>query len=63
MVNICTLEQLRLLIGKGIVQGCGHCRAMFMEDGFKYARRTGKCPYCHEELVKVFTKTRPLEAV
>lgn len=63
MVNICTLEQLRILIGKDIVKGCGCCRTKFKEDGLDYAWQTGKCLYCHEKLVKVFTRNRPLETV
>ncbi|MDE6615578.1 MAG: hypothetical protein K2K35_03355 [Lachnospiraceae bacterium] len=63
MVNICTLEQLQVLIGKGIVKGCGCCKTRFEEDGFAYARQTGICPYCNNKLVKVFTKNMPAEAV
>ncbi len=63
MVNICTLEQLQVLIGKGIVKGCGCCKTWFEEDGFAYARQTGICPYCNNKLVKVFTKNMPAEAV
>lgn len=63
MVNICTLEQLRVLIGKDIVKGCGCCKTSFKGNGLDYAWQTGECPYCHKELVKVFTGNRPLEAV
>ncbi len=63
MVNICTLEQLQVLIGKGIVKGCGCCKARFEEDDLACARQTGICPYCNNKLVKVFTKNMPAEAV
>ncbi len=63
MVNICTLEQLQVLIGKGIVKGCGCCKARFEEDALACARQTGLCPYCNNKLVKVFTKNTPAEAV
>lgn len=56
MVNICTLEQLKVLIGKDIVRGCGHCKSVFGESDFAYVLNTGGCPYCHKKLVKVFTK-------
>lgn len=56
MVNICTFEQLKVLIGKDIVKGCGCCKSVFGESDFAYAMQTGGCPYCHEKLVKVFTK-------
>ena len=49
MVNICTLEQLQVLIGKGIVKGCGCCKSRFEEDDLAYAVQTGKCPYRSEE--------------
>lgn len=63
MVNICTLEQLQVLVGKGIVKGCGCCKARFEEDALACARQTGLCPYCNNKLVKVFTKNMPAEAV
>jgi len=63
MVNICTLEQLQVLIGKGIVKGCGCCKARFEEDALACARQTGLYPYCNNKLVKVFTKNTPAEAV
>lgn len=63
MVNICTLEQLRFLIDKDIVKGCGCCRTRFKEDDMAYAKQTGTCIYCHMKLVKVFTGDKPLEAV
>ena len=63
MVNIRTLEQLQVLIGKGIVKGCGCCKARFEEDALACARQTGLCPYCNNKLVKVFTKNTPAEAV
>ena len=63
MVNICTLEQLQVLIGKGIVKGGGCCKARFEEDALACARQTGLCPYCNNKLVKVFTKNTPAEAV
>ncbi len=63
MVNICTLEQLQVLIGKGIVKGCGCCKARFEEDALACARQTGLCPYCNNKPVKVFTKNTPAEAV
>ena len=55
MVNITNIQQLHSLINRGIIKGCGYCKAEFDDDDFAFALETGTCQYCHEVLYKGIT--------
>lgn len=49
------MQQLKSLIDRGIVKGCGNCNAEFEDDDFAFALETGTCQYCNEVLNKATT--------
>ena len=55
MVKITNIQQLHSLINRGIIKGCGFCKAEFDDDYFAFALETGTCQYCHEVLYKGIT--------
>lgn len=55
MVNITNMQQLKSLIDRDILKGCGYCKAEFDDDDFAFALETGTCQYCHEILYKGLT--------